>query len=145
MSRWRWFLLWAGWAKLRVKDMPGVEPFLGPSLGALQWQALAANLVNAGVPIRDAPYAHVKWYWVSEITAKIMNLARPLNGASYDPRQHFAGVWVRAEDAIVLSREFPLDERVVLHEMTHAITNGCPHTHQYFRPEWGNYTEEQPI
>jgi hypothetical protein len=119
--------------------------FHPPTLWKYEWRMLCAYFVNAGLTIAFEDYEAVRWYTAPMIPTRVMNAARPLNGARYHPDTTFAGLWLRKGNAIILTYADADDLRIVRHEMTHAIMQGGAHDAIHFRPEWGNYTGEQPI
>lgn len=135
----RKFTLWAGWRAPTAKDIPTAVPMIPPSTWRLEFHALQVWMTNAGLAVSKIRYEEIHWYACTEIPTRVMNAARPLNGATYHPNTVFAGVWMAKDKSIVLlAGESGME--IVRHEMTHAIAkDGAPHTARYFRPEWGNY------
>ena len=145
----RRLLIWLGWIKPRLHDLPRLEPLTPNPIWSTWWYQMCTNVVNAGLPIAAFQYDQLRWYTAPELPVWFMDACQPLNGIRYDPRTVFAGVYIYADHAIVLTRStlaHPDLKTILKHEMTHALTPpDVPlHDPRYFNAAFGNYTGPQP-
>lgn len=141
----RKFLLWAGWAKPRARDLPGVRRMEPPTHWLRLWDTLCANMIAAGLQPRMMDFYNITWYTCPEIPAKLMNrYLRALNGPVYHSATNFAGIWLQADNSIVFAHGAEHDDTIVRHEMSHAIRQVGGHEPEWFNLAFGNFTGLQP-
>ena len=140
----RVFLLkYVGWIQPEVRDIPTAEPLLEvPWRWRFLWMSLEAQFVNAGLRPKGPAFSEVRFYTCAEIPVWVANAM--VRDMKYHPGTQFSGMVFLREKSIVFLVGAHLDDRIVAHEMTHMIRGVGGHGPEWFRPEWGNYTGEQP-